>query len=89
MEITGTIIDKYRNTGGFDIIGSGRTKLESEQQFEKSLAVCKKHNIDGIVIIGGDDSNTNGAVLAGMVQTQKLRNKHRRCPKTIGRRFKK
>ena len=57
-------INEYRNTGGFDIIGSGRTKLETEEQFEIAAEVAKKHGIDAIVIIGGDDSNTNAAVLA-------------------------
>lgn len=57
-------IDKYRNTGGFDIIGSGRTKLETEEQFEVAADVAKKHGMNAIVIIGGDDSNTNAAVLA-------------------------
>ena len=57
-------IDKYRNTGGFDIIGSGRTKLETEEQFKVAADVAKKHSMNAIVIIGGDDSNTNAAVLA-------------------------
>ena len=57
-------INEYRNTGGFDIIGSGRTKLETEEQFEVAAEVCRKHGINAIVIIGGDDSNTNAAVLA-------------------------
>lgn len=57
-------VDEYRNTGGFDIIGSGRTKLETEEQFAIAADVAKKHGIDAIVIIGGDDSNTNAAVLA-------------------------
>ncbi|MBQ9994457.1 MAG: 6-phosphofructokinase, partial [Clostridia bacterium] len=57
-------VDQFRNTGGFDIIGSGRTKLESEDQFAIAAEVCKKHGITAIVIIGGDDSNTNAAVLA-------------------------
>ena len=57
-------IDKYRNTGGFDIIGSGRTKLETEEQFKVAADVAKKHGMNAIVIIGGDDSNTNAAVLA-------------------------
>ncbi len=57
-------IDKYRNTGGFDIIGSGRTKLETEEQFKAAADVAKKHGMNAIVIIGGDDSNTNAAVLA-------------------------
>ena len=58
------LIDKYRNTGGFDIIGSGRTKLETEEQFKVAADVAKKHGMNAIVIIGGDDSNTNAAVLA-------------------------
>ena len=57
-------INAYRNTGGFDIIGSGRTKLETNEQFAIAAEVCKKHGITAIVIIGGDDSNTNAAVLA-------------------------
>ena len=57
-------INQYRNTGGFDIIGSGRTKLETEAQFAVVEANCKKHGITALVIIGGDDSNTNAAVLA-------------------------
>ena len=57
-------INQYRNTGGFDIIGSGRTKLETNEQFAIVADVCKKHGITAIVIIGGDDSNTNAAVLA-------------------------
>jgi pyrophosphate--fructose-6-phosphate 1-phosphotransferase len=64
IELTKDIIDEYRNTGGFDIIGSGRTKLEEESQFEKGLEICKKLGIKAIVIIGGDDSNTNACVLA-------------------------
>ena len=57
-------INQYRNTGGFDIIGSGRTKLETEEQFAIVEANCKKHGVNALVIIGGDDSNTNAAVLA-------------------------
>lgn len=64
MELTEDIIDVYRNTGGFDIIGSGRTKLETEEQFEKGLQIINKLDIKALVIIGGDDSNTNAAVLA-------------------------
>jgi len=62
IELTADIIDEYRNTGGFDIIGSGRTKLEEESQFDKGLEICKKLDIKAIVIIGGDDSNTNACV---------------------------
>ncbi len=83
MEITDEIMDSYRNTGGFDIIGSGRTKLETEEQFEKSLATCKKHGIDGVVIIGGDDSNTNGAILAEWFKKKNSGITVVGCPKTI------
>jgi len=83
MEITEEIMDAYRNTGGFDIIGSGRTKLESEEQFEKSLAVCRKAGIDGVVVIGGDDSNTNGAVLAEWFKKKNSGITVVGCPKTI------
>jgi len=64
MELTSDIIDEYRNTGGFDIIGSGRTKLETKEQFDKGLEILKELDITALVIIGGDDSNTNAAVLA-------------------------
>ena len=64
IELTAKIIDDYRNTGGFDIIGSGRTKLEKVEQFDKGLEILKELNIKALVIIGGDDSNTNAAVLA-------------------------
>ena len=64
IEMTDEYIDKFRNTGGFDIIGSGRTKLETQEQFAVAAEVCKKHGITAIVIIGGDDSNTNACTLA-------------------------
>ncbi|MDE6694167.1 MAG: diphosphate--fructose-6-phosphate 1-phosphotransferase [Muribaculaceae bacterium] len=64
IELTAPIIDEYRNTGGFDIIGSGRTKLEKKEQFDKGLIILKELGITALVIIGGDDSNTNAAVLA-------------------------
>ena len=64
MELTADIIDEYRNTGGFDIIGSGRTKLEKKDQFDKGLEILKALDIKALVIIGGDDSNTNACVLA-------------------------
>ena len=64
MELTAGIIKDYRNTGGFDIIGSGRTKLEKPEQFDQGLKILKELNIKALVIIGGDDSNTNAAVLA-------------------------
>ena len=59
MELTADIIDEYRNTGGFDIIGSGRTKLEEEAQFDKGLEIAKDLSLNALIIIGGDDSNTN------------------------------
>ena len=83
VEITGDFIDKYRNTGGFDIIGSGRTKLESEDQFKVASEVCKKHGITAIVIIGGDDSNTNAAVLAEYFAAHNTGVQVIGCPKTI------
>lgn len=64
LELTPEIIDEYRNTGGFDIIGSGRTKIETKEQYDRCAEVCRKHSIDSLVIIGGDDSNTNAALLA-------------------------
>lgn len=76
-------IDEYRNTGGFDIIGSGRTKLESEEQFAIAADVCKKHGITAIVIIGGDDSNTNAAVLAEYFAAKETGIQVIGCPKTI------
>jgi pyrophosphate--fructose-6-phosphate 1-phosphotransferase len=83
IELTDEIINAYRNTGGFDIIGSGRTKLETEEQFEKSLAVCRSLNITGIVIIGGDDSNTNAALLAEWFLAKNAGIQVIGCPKTI------
>ena len=76
-------IDQFRNTGGFDIIGSGRTKLETEAQFEVAAEVCKKHGITAIVIIGGDDSNTNAAVLAEYFAAHNTGVQVIGCPKTI------
>ncbi len=83
IEFTDEFIDKYRNTGGFDIIGSGRTKLETEEQFQKSLEVCKKLNISAVVIIGGDDSNTNAALLAEWFVKNNAGIQVIGCPKTI------
>ena len=76
-------INKYRNTGGFDIIGSGRTKLETEEQFEKALQNCKALNINAIVIIGGDDSNTNACMLAQWLKAKGAGIQVIGCPKTI------
>ena len=83
VEFDDEFINAYRNTGGFDIIGSGRTKLETEEQFEKSLAVCKKLNISAVVIIGGDDSNTNAAMLAEWFVKHNAGIQVIGCPKTI------
>lgn len=83
IELTDELIYEYRNTGGFDIIGSGRTKLETQEQFEKSLGVCKKLNISAVVIIGGDDSNTNGALLAEWFVENNADIQVIGCPKTI------
>ena len=83
MELTADIIDEYRNTGGFDIIGSGRTKLEAESQFEKGLEIIKQLGIKALVIIGGDDSNTNACVLAEYYAAKKYGVQVIGCPKTI------
>lgn len=83
LEFTDEIIDRYRNTGGFDIIGSGRTKLETEEQFRTTAAVCAKRGITAIVIIGGDDSNTNAAMLAEYFIREGSPIQVIGCPKTI------
>ncbi|MDO4617659.1 MAG: diphosphate--fructose-6-phosphate 1-phosphotransferase [Lachnospiraceae bacterium] len=83
IEMTDEYIDMYRNTGGFDIIGSGRTKLETVPQFEVATEVCKKHGVTAIVIIGGDDSNTNAAVLAEYMAANNTGVQVIGCPKTI------
>ncbi len=83
IELTAPIIDEYRNTGGFDIIGSGRTKLEREEQFEKGLIIIKELGINALVIIGGDDSNTNAAVLAEYYKAHNAGVQVIGCPKTI------
>ena len=83
IELTGNIIDEYRNTGGFDIIGSGRTKLEKKEQFDKGLEIIKKLGIKAIVIIGGDDSNTNACVLAEYYKSIGAGVQVIGCPKTI------
>jgi diphosphate-dependent phosphofructokinase len=82
-ELTDDIIDEYRNTGGFDIIGSGRTKLEEKEQFDKGLENCKKLGINALVIIGGDDSNTNACVLAEYYKEKGADIQVIGCPKTI------
>ena len=83
MELTADIIDEYRNTGGFDIIGSGRTKLEKEEQFDKGYEILKQLGIKALVIIGGDDSNTNACVLAEYYAAKKYGVQVIGCPKTI------
>ncbi len=83
IELTSAIIDEYRNTGGFDIIGSGRTKLETKDQFDKGLEICKELGIKALVIIGGDDSNTNAAVLAEYYKAIGADIQVIGCPKTI------
>ena len=83
MELTADIIDEYRNTGGFDIIGSGRTKLETKEQFDKGLEILKELNIKALVIIGGDDSNTNAAILAEYYKAINAGVQVIGCPKTI------
>ncbi len=83
VEFDDEFINAYRNTGGFDIIGSGRTKLETEEQFQKSLAVCKSLGISAVVIIGGDDSNTNAALLAEWFVKNNAGIQVIGCPKTI------
>ena len=83
IEMTDEYIDQYRNTGGFDIIGSGRTKLETQEQFAVAAEVCKKHGVTAIVIIGGDDSNTNAGILAEYFAATNTGVQVIGCPKTI------
>ena len=83
VEFTDDFINEYRNTGGFDIIGSGRTKLETVEQFRVVRQVAARHNLNAIVIIGGDDSNTNAAVLAEYFASEKTGIQVIGCPKTI------
>ncbi len=83
IELTADIIDEYRNTGGFDMIGSGRTKLEKESQYEKAIDIIRKLEINAIVIIGGDDSNTNACVLAEYYAAKNYGIQVIGCPKTI------
>lgn len=83
VEFNDEFINDYRNTGGFDIIGSGRTKLETEEQFQSAWEICKKLNISAVVIIGGDDSNTNAALLAEWFVAHNANIQVIGCPKTI------
>ena len=83
MELTKEIVDEYRNTGGFDMIGSGRTKLEKVEQFEKGLEIIRQLGLKAVVIIGGDDSNTNACVLAEYYAAKQYGVQVIGCPKTI------
>lgn len=83
IEITEKLLEQYRNTGGFDIIGSGRTKIQTQQQIASSIETAKKLELDGLVIVGGDDSNTNAAFLAESFLTQGLKTAVVGVPKTI------
>ena len=83
VELTSSVIDEFRNTGGFDIIGSGRTKLETKEQFDKGREILKELDIKALVIIGGDDSNTNAAVLAEYYKSINAGVQVIGCPKTI------
>lgn len=83
IELTAELVEEYRNTGGFDMIGSGRTKLEKVEQFEKGLEIIRQLDINAIVIIGGDDSNTNACVLAEYYAAKKYGVQVIGCPKTI------
>jgi len=83
IELTAPLIEEYRNTGGFDIIGSGRTKLEEHAQFDKGLQNCRNLGINALVIIGGDDSNTNACVLAEYYKSINAKVQVIGCPKTI------
>ncbi len=83
IELTGDIVDNYRNTGGFDIIGSGRTKLEEEWQFDKGLEIAKDLDLNSLIIIGGDDSNTTACILAEYYAAKNAGVQVIGCPKTI------
>ena len=84
MELTAEIVDEYRNTGGFDIIGSGRTKLEETAQFDKGIEICNELGIKALIIIGGDDSNTNACVLAEYYLQKNTGIQVIGCPKRMG-----
>ena len=81
--LTKNIIDQYRNTGGFDIIKSGRDKIQTEEQMLASLKTIEENDLDGLVVIGGDDSNTNAAILAEFFQSKKSKCSVIGVPKTI------
>ncbi|MBS0622856.1 MAG: 6-phosphofructokinase, partial [Verrucomicrobia bacterium] len=83
IEITDDLLAHYRNVGGFDLIGSGRTKIESEAQLAEALKTCTQHDLDGLVIVGGDDSNTNAAILADYFKKHGCKTCVIGVPKTI------
>jgi pyrophosphate--fructose-6-phosphate 1-phosphotransferase len=83
LEISESLINEYRNTGGFDIIGSGRTKIETDDQFAAALKTAEQRGLDAVVIIGGDDSNTNAALLAEYFAGRGCKTQVIGCPKTI------
>lgn len=83
IEITAPLLENYRNQGGFDLIGSGRTKIETEEQFKAAKAAVERHQLDGLVIIGGDDSNTNAALLAEYFLASRCKTSVIGVPKTI------
>ncbi len=83
IELSSDLIDQYKNQGGFDLIGSGRTKIESREQLSDSLDTCAKLKLDGLVIVGGDDSNTNAAVLAEYFVSHGSKTSVVGVPKTI------
>lgn len=82
-EITADLIAMYRNQGGFDLIGSGRTKIETEEQLQGACKTCQNLRLDGLVIIGGDDSNTNAAILAEHFSHKNVATRVIGVPKTI------
>ena len=83
IEVDAERMDIYRNTGGFDLLSSGRHKIETQEQFENSLKVCTALNLDGLVVIGGDDSNTNACLLAEYFQKMNSKCTVVGAPKTI------
>ncbi len=82
-ELSPSLVESYRNTGGFDLIGSGRTKIETQEQFEQALKTVTDQKLDGLVIIGGDDSNTNAALLAEFFLSKQCKTRVIGVPKTI------
>ena len=82
-EIDDEFMESYRNSGGFDMIGSGRHKIEKPEDFASAMAHCVSLDLDGLVVIGGDDSNTNAAVLAEYFEANNCKTKVCGCPKTI------